>query len=311
MMRVSACALYDGDYHIGAAVLANSMIASGFAGTLWIGHRGEPPAWATPLVDHGKWRSYAATGDVELRFVPIDHATLHTAWAKPHFMLRILDELDPGIDAVVYFDVDIVTISPWSFFQDWLENGVGLCTDIGFPMMAASHPFRRHWRALAKDAVGRDCRPLDLYFNSGFAAVPRAHRDFLEVWRAVTDLYAGRHPDAPRALRIEAREHPFFSTDQDFMNVAAMASDVPLSILGQEGMEFLDTSYGMSHSAQAPKPWHASYLLRALDGSTPGRHQRWWKHADGPIRAFSSGRLMWARISLRLAAMVGRFYRRR
>lgn len=311
MKRISACALYDGDYHKGAGVLANSLIASGFIGTLWLGHRGAPPPWATPLADHGAWRSHEPAHGVELRFVQIDHPTLHTAWAKPHFMLQVFDELDPGIDALVYFDVDIVTISPWSFFEDWLENGVGLCCDIAFPIMPSGHPFRRHWRTLAKDTLGRDCRPLDYYCNSGFAAVPRAHREFLEVWRDVTDAYAGQRPDAPRELKIAPREDPFAASDQDFMNVAAMASSVPLSIIGQEAMDFIETTYGMSHAAQAPKPWRASYLRLSFTGVAPGRHQTWWRHARGPIRPFTPAKILWTRIILRLAAMVGRFYHRR
>jgi hypothetical protein len=90
-----------------------------------------------------------------------------------------------------------------------------------------------------------------------------------------------------------------------------MACDAPLSIIGQEGMEFIETTYGMSHSAQSPKPWHASYFRMALSGIPPLRHARWWKHADGPIRPFSPGRLFMTRAGLRFCAMLGRFYRRR
>ena len=39
-MNISFCTLFEGNYHFGVAALSNSLIAAGYAGTLWVGYRG-------------------------------------------------------------------------------------------------------------------------------------------------------------------------------------------------------------------------------------------------------------------------------
>jgi hypothetical protein len=44
-MNISFCTLFEGNYHFGVAALSNSLIAAGYAGTLWVGYRGALSGW--------------------------------------------------------------------------------------------------------------------------------------------------------------------------------------------------------------------------------------------------------------------------
>jgi hypothetical protein len=58
------------------------------------------------------------------------------------------------------------------------------------------------------------------------------------------------------------------ATDQDLLNIVAMTTDVPLTTLGPDGMDFVPGGYVMSHAVNSPKPWGRSYLKVALTGAT-------------------------------------------
>ena len=58
-MKISFCTLFERNYHFGVAALSNSLIAAGYAGTLWVGYRGALSGW---IVDSPSFNRATGTG---------------------------------------------------------------------------------------------------------------------------------------------------------------------------------------------------------------------------------------------------------
>jgi len=146
--------------------------------------------------------------------------------------------------------------------------------------------------------------------NSGFVGVPRAHREIAQIWAEMIDDCLAQLSAAPDQVKFASREEPFVG-DQDMLNAAMMATTAPLSIIGQEAMDFAPAGFIMSHAVDAEKPWQKRYILAALSGRPPGAADKaYWNFADKPIRLFGRGRIARTRAALRLASLIGRFYAR-
>lgn len=304
---IAVCTLADGDYFLGVGALANSLYRSGFRGTLWVGYRGPLPAWASQTVQREQRHDLTVADGFAISFVQVpDGDTL--ALAKPDFILRVLDELAPAARGAMFFDADIVVLGGWPYFQDWMEMGVGLCTE-NLPFKHTNHPHRRYWREMIA-AIGRPARDQNLYFNSGFLSVPREHRDFTSAWSQLIAEYRRRVGQSVPGIRFGDKMGPLWATDQEMLNAAAMATQAPLSILGPEGMDFAPLGLYMSH-AIGRKPWHASYFLEALLANRPASADRhFWNFMDRPIAVVSSFDLARRRVALKIASGIGRFYSR-
>lgn len=307
--KIAVCTLADGPYLQGAAVLVNSLCRAGYAGEVWIGHRGPLPGWAGRAAD-ATGTAVSANPNVRVRFVPVDGTSLLSAM-KPRFALDVLDRLAPDADGVAFFDADIVAIADWPFFERWLDAGIGLCFDSAYPVVPDGHPFRHAWADLAR-TLGRPVRALDWYFNSGFVGVSRASREFLEIWRDAVDWLDRRQPGGIDRLKIGTRADPYWATDQDALNVAAMATALPLSPIGLDGMGFNAAGFVMLHAISQTKPWQGGYLRRALRGHPPARvDKEFWALAQGPLQPFNPSTVRYQRLAIRLASAIGRFYGRR
>ena len=104
---------------------------------------------------------------------------------------------------------------------------------------------------------------------------------------------------------------PFFASDQDALNVAAMYSEYPLSTMGPEAMGFVPAGFTMFH-AVGLKPWRKAFLQKALAGVPPTEADKFFlTQVSTPIRVYSPWRLHARRIACSTAAFIGRFYRRR
>jgi hypothetical protein len=307
---IEACTLADGDYLIGAGALANSLYAGGYRGVFWIGCRGALPDWARgEVVQHGAWRSWRAAPDLEIRLVEIG-GTRALSGEKPAFMLRLLDQLAPQLDGLLFFDADIVVHAPWHHLARWVECGVALCCEAQ-PLVPDGHPNRHYWRQMIGQ-IGRAARPLDYYVNSGFVGILRRDRDLLDAWAqlmAQCEQHMGRQIEGIR--HSTDLLHPLWATDQHMLNAAMMASTVKLSIVGPEGMDFFPLGIWMSHALNRDKPWRASYLKQALLGFSPLLAQRvFWLHVKQPIKVLSPGRVALSKAALKFNALVSRFYRK-
>jgi hypothetical protein len=301
------CTLCEGDYHLGAAALLNSLVACGFSGVFVIGWRGAPPPWIETLEQDDQGNRIVRGVRVKLEEM---HTSLLLAHVKPHFMLDILERLVPEADAVCYADPDIVIEAPWGFFETWLNRGVALCEDCCFPSLSRHHYLRLCWQEFAQDTLGLAIdATIERYYNSGFAGVRRKDAVFLETWRDA--LEALEKAGVPMGgLKPGTRLDPFFGTDQDAMNIAAMAYGGRLATLGTEGMGFTSGMTAMWHAVDGTKPWRRFYLweLLQLGRVVPQAHRQFWKHSRSPVKSWKGVRYLFKRLDLHVAIVLSRVY---
>lgn len=306
-MKTVFCTLCEGDYHLGVAALLNSLVASGFNGIFVIGWRGAPPPWIETL-------ERLATNQWSIMGIHVILEELRTPWllahVKPHFMLDVLERLAPEADSICYADPDIVVDCPWSFFESWMARGVALCEDCCFPNMSRHHYLRLCWQEFARDRLGVDIDPsIERDYNSGFVGLHRKDAAFLQTWEKAMDQL--EQVGVPlEHLKPGTRLDPFFGTDQDMMNVAAMVHGNRLATLGPEGMGFFAVMTVMWHAVEAPKPWRRHFIWDLIYSGrpVPSPHRHYWKYASGPVRAWTPFQLMISRLDLRMAVILSRFF---
>lgn len=301
-------ALYDGDFHFGLGALVNSLYRVGFRGIVYVGYRGALPPWAVPVSAGSGFEQYDVADGCAIRFVKVQFKG-HLAFHKPGFIRATIDTLCHDVKRALYFDVDIVVKSPWAFFQHWVSCGIALCQDLNEPHMSGNHPLRKYWRDIAAQ-LGLSCRQYDGYFNSGFVGLTRETLPLLETWQALNQHMERLGVSLDRHL-FRARPDPLFNTDQDMLNLALMASTFPLSPVENSNMDITPGGYIMAHALAGPKPWRRRYISDALRGYPPDRaHKRFWQYVDAPIEVYTPGQRRRHVISLKIAAAIGRFYRR-
>lgn len=324
-MNSAICTLFEGSYHYGLAGLANSLHRCGFRGRIYAGYRGALPPWAgaarpSPLPG---WPlactlglAQGSTSGPTIVFLPLTtphHLTNH----KPEFMLTLLDSVARDAQALFYLDPDICVTARWPFFEDWVGCGVALCEDLNSPL-PEHHPRRVGWR--------RHYAPLGLalryrapeYVNGGFVGVRAQDRAFLEMWKRAIDglaeeigSLATAKVGAGQAFKSTGFAGCFDCSDQDALNVAIEATELAVSVIGQEAMAFKPGAALLPHAVGSGKPWQRAYLSSALRGAGPRLADRaFWANASAPIAAY--GRLSTAlkRLDIAAGAAIGRFMRR-
>jgi hypothetical protein len=304
--RSAVCTLYEGDYHLGVAALANSLYLGGFRGKLWIGGRGHRPDWLKDGRPCGE-NQFSFDG-MTLHFVDV-RTSLFLAQYKPEFMLDVFRVYDPNLQQLFYFDPDIVCQAQWSFFTDWARRGIALVEDGCYARFPSNHPIRLRWQdflVAAGEAVSRSC---ESYYNSGFVGVSADRISFLDLWKRLMEM--SYNSGADRALlKGRSREDLFFNYDQDTMNIACLGTEHSLSTVGPDGMGFSPAGFIMQHAVDSPKAWRKRYLMRLLRrGDRPSMaHVAFWQNVDGPIRPFSRLQKAAHRLDMRLAIGASRFY---
>jgi hypothetical protein len=303
------CTLFEGDYHFGLAALLNSLVQAGYAGTIWAGYRGALPPWLHQLQrSAGTENEYLVAG--KIRLVLLAQATqIHLTNYKPDFMLELLAGPAKACDYLWYFDPDIFIRVPWTFFAGWQQCGVALCQEIVNNILPENSPLRFQWSEIASSIGLSNPRPLNQYLNGGMVGVAASHAGFLQVWKRLIQRAEEMGCDL-KAFMPGVREMPFHASDQDALNIAAMYSEFPLSILGPQGMGFTRGDVKMYHTV-GQKPWRGSFLLRALAATPPTDAMKFYlTQVSSPIRAYSSQRLGAKRLACFIAAFIGRFYSR-
>lgn len=318
-MNSSVCTLFEGHYHHGVAALANSLYEQGYRGSIYVGYKGELPTWADAATeDHAlAWpgsRTLAAAADLHLHFLPLDTAH-HLSNHKPDFMLRLWDGPARDVEAMYYFDPDIVVSTPWELFAEWVEAGIALCEDVNSPL-AKHHPIRVKWRKYFGNKNIALTFKEATYANSGFVGVSKQHRSFLTTWQHIQETMApaiGGLAKSSFMGTVSLPFEPFGKTDQDAMNATIEAwEDGSASYVGKEGMAFVPGASLMTHALGSPKPWDRQPLLLALAGQPPRPADRdYWRVANSLISSQPGGLVKKRRFTIQLAALIGRFYGRR
>lgn len=307
-MKSVVITLFEGDYHLGAAVLINSLCAAGFVGTVVCGHRGPPPPWADAA---------RAIAPVKVEFVALE-TTAHLTNYKPEFLLEVWSKLHPSALRLFYFDPDIIVKARWGFFEEWADYGVALVEDVNSPL-PESHPRRGAWRRRLESIRKLVRRETPLYVNGGFIGIARAQHGFLHEWREAMTLVGTEIGGLDRSMfsfganqaDLASPAYPFSKTDQDALNIAIMTASQSVSIMGAEGMDFRPGGWTMAHALGPEKPWRKRYLRSALAGRPPTPADRgFWHHTSAPLCVFSPRVTAWRRATLSLAGLIGRFYRR-
>ncbi len=308
-MTTNVCTLFEGHYHYGLGALVNSLYQNGFRGVIWAGYRGELPPWAAPLRDCADYQEYDVADGCVIRFAPVQ-VSIHLTNYKPTFMLGLWRRCCPDTTALAYFDPDITLRCPWAFVEKWVHRGIALCEDVVFSGMSANHPIRLEWTDFLESSEYNVVQDTNKYFNAGFIGVRRDCRDALEVWRNIINLAVGDGADE-NSLASGLRSDLWTFPDQDALNIMAMVTPHPLSVVGPEGMDFLPSGFIMSHATGTPKPWRKRMLRSALGGTPPSLADKgYWRNSLSPIRLYSSSDYKAHMIDLRLGAAIGRFNKR-
>ena len=303
------CTLFEGTYHMGLGALVNSLYRNGFRATLFAGYRGSLPPWAAPVSTKDKIADFAVAEGCQIKFVSLE-TPLHLASYKPIFMRRVFEEFLQPEDILCYFDPDITIKCRWSFFEQWVQNGLALVEDCTFPYMPSDHPLRYLWLEMAKSAGLIQKRAPGRYYNSGFVGVPGRLRHVLPLWESLLESARAFGYDNTTFTGTD-RTLPWQASDQDLLNVLVMTTDVALSTLGPEGMDFRPGGYVMSHAVNSPKPWARDYLKFALEGRPPSLSDKgFWENSEHPIRLFSASVVRKRNLALKAAIAVGRVWHR-
>ena len=319
-MRCVVCTLFEHHYHLGVAVLVNSLIRWGFKGPIYAGFRGSLPPWAE---SQGQRKSNGhielqVSPDVRIIFVPLE-TSAHLTNYKPDFMLQVEQWAAEGSDALIYCDPDVVLDIEWGYIEDWLTCGVAVCEDINSPL-PANHPTRIGWRRFFK-GHGHDLGyRTESYANGGFVGLTWSYRKFLLVWQEFM-LHIGNLLGGSNVVGIDGGEllksrygfaDCFSKTDQDALNAVMEAlPEIPVSFLAREAMGFQHGRTLLPHALGSSKPWNRRYLKMAFSGMAPRTVDKiYWANAEGPIQPFSSAHISSIRTQLAICSGVGRFIRR-
>jgi hypothetical protein len=293
--------LAEGDFLDGVCVLYNSLVRNGFSSYLIIGYRDLAGFPALSL------RSLQQSQQV--LWCKLD-TPLHFANYKPCFMEKIVADY-AECSAITYLDPDIIVNCPCSWFLTWCEGGPAVCADVNW-WMPVQHPTRLKWVSHTGIRVNHQ---LDLYFNSGFLSIQKQDFSFLDLWKHIIMNYGdGDNPLDSKGDIGNWREGgpwlPFFTPDQDALNVALMAWDGPITALGPDVMGFAGPAL-LPHAVGSAKPWRVNYLRRAMLGQPPRLVDKlYWAQANHPLQSTSKIVYYFYTISLKVASFVGRFYRR-
>lgn len=311
-MRTAICTVFEKDYHYGVGALVNSLYDQGFRGIFWVGYRGNLPPWAKSIQPGDGYQEFSVAEGCAIRFIKLE-THKHLAFYKPNFMSMLWEKYCPDIDALFYFDPDIVNKCRWDFYENWVNRGIALCGDSWY-LVPANHPRRLAWKEFAENH-GFICeRELNYHYNSGFIGVPKNFKYILTLWQKLEEIGETLGYVNPDNVYADETFHhyPYLYGDQTYLNLALMLTNYPLSTVGPDGMDFIPGGTVMSHATVPQiKPWRKKLMLSALGGNAPTITDKlYWRYSQAPIQLYSRLTFLWQQFEILFGSAVGRFIRR-
>lgn len=308
-MNTEVCTLFYGDFHYGVGVLANSLYMQGYRGIIWVGYSGNLPSWVYPIRQRDGYQEMAVGDGLFLRFIYLEKKS-YIHFYKTVLLREVFDKYSPNVDAVFFFDSDIVNRGLWDFYERWVTRGISICEDAWAYFMPADHPIRLAWKEYV-EKLGYQCiRLVHKYYNSGFVGIHRQYKDFLFLWEDLITIFQKENSFMKRG---ETLKYPYINLhDQDALNIALMVSDFPISTVAPDGMDFNNRrGFLMSHAAADEKPWRKKLIAKALNGCPPSYTDKiFWQHTQTPIQVYPVKYVKHKQRMLSLASAFGRFVHR-
>ena len=299
--------LAENDYFLGVAALVNSMIKHGTYGNkIVVGYRGALPSWLPALSPSKNGHSFSLKDNFEVELVLVK-GDLHMVHEKPKWFRYLTEVLEPEADEYFFFDSDIIIVNRMSFYGEWVKQGVAICEDVNYDM-GLTHPIRKQWIQICKDNNIAITNQLSRYFNSGFLGWSKATRQFVIEWDERCQIM-GKLAGDMKKFRVSDRTATVLSANQDSLNVTAMTTECPISVIGPAAMGF---HYGiklMQHPL-GPKPWKVNFRKEFLLGHPPrvADVKFWEALKDGELKPFSNGYVKRKASWVRFYKFLAKFY---
>jgi len=299
--------LAEKDYFFGVAALVNSIVKHGqYVDKVVVGYRGSLPAWLPQLTNSAYGKSVVLKSGLELDFVEV-RGDLHMVHEKPKWFRYLTEVLEPEAEEYFFFDSDIIVINRMAFFGEWVREGVALCEDVNYDM-SLTHPIRKQWAALAAKNGKVVKNQLSRYYNSGFLGWTKETASFVVEWDECCEILSRISGDMTK-FRVNDRTKTVLSANQDSLNVAAMVTDCPISVIGPEAMGF---HYGLSLMLHplGPKPWKRKFGKDFFLG-IPARAADvafWEAVTDGELKPYSDGHVRNRLAVIKFFKFLSRFY---
>lgn len=293
------CTITSRSYHAGTAALINSLVKARFTGRIVVGYMDDLPTWAENA------RSTLADFKIEINF----HKLLADKLAfyhKPDILHHCITEFQPN--RLFFIDSDIVILKEWNFFETWAGHAIALCSDVNYLHMQSNHPHRHYWRQLLLEH-GYNVFERIGYANGGFIGLDKDCFKVVDIWQ---HLIAIKSTERGVNSQTFALEHGFQTFDQDLLNAALMATDLPVSIVGHEGMSFNGALGYMVHAIGRKKPWKRGFLWDLIRNGRglPLVARQFWRHSDGPIKVFHPITRKVAEVEMNITAALSRLIAR-
>jgi len=300
--------LAERSYFLGLAALLNSMARHGtYVDKVIVGYREALPRWLPELTASDNGQTFTTAGGLVVELVELN-GSLHMVHEKPKWFLHVSEVLAPDADEYFFFDSDIIINSRMDFYGEWVKEGVAICGDINF-IFDRHHPHRKKWAAYAIEAGRPVVNVMDHYYNSGFLGWTRETKQFIHDWNDAFAMMVP-HSGSMNEFRVFDRTAAVLSTNQDSLNLAAMITNQPISLIGPEAMGFI---YGMRlmHHPIGPKPWTRRFVREFFAGKPPREADViFWQNIHGSeLNPVSSGKAKRMEILCKALRFGSRFYK--